>query len=429
MRLRFINNILLVTLLAVCVLFCSAQTSFKEMSADLNLSGGVYLAYPVPTAPQTPAPEGYRPFYISHYGRHGSRYLIGDEDYKWLVDLFATADSVNALTPLGTDVYRRLTLVWDEAEGHGGDLSPVGVRQEQGIAERMYASFPEVFPPGAAVSARSTVSLRCAMSMAAFGDKLKELSPGIRISYEASRKYMDYMNFHTEASNLFTADDGLWAEEYRKFTESHTKADRLTASLFSSEDFILKRVNPSDLMWGLYWVASGMQDIETDVSFYDIFLPEELFDLWQCVNYRFYVCNANHAAGKGIVTANAVPLLRNILSGADEAVAGRGETATLRFGHDGNLIPLLALMGVENFNVSADDPYEVYKVWCDFRAAPMAANLQLVFFRKDGGTADDVLVKVLHNETEVHIPIETDCFPFYRWSDVRRFYKGIAGDW
>ena len=57
-----------------------AQTAKDEIFNDLNKAGGVYYAYPVSTVEQTPAPKGYEPFYVSHYGRHGSRYLIADND-------------------------------------------------------------------------------------------------------------------------------------------------------------------------------------------------------------------------------------------------------------------------------------------------------------------------------------------------------------
>lgn len=401
-----------------------AQTSTKEMFATPEKTGGVYLAYPLDFGPQTPAPKGYKPFYISHYGRHGSRYLIADNDYKRVIDLFEEAHREKALSDLGEDTYRRLLKVWEEAEGRGGDLTPLGVRQHQGIAERMYTSFPEVFQGTPFVSARSTVVLRCAMSMVAFGDRLKALNPGLQISYEASPKYMDYLNYHTDESNRFTSSrEGPWVEEYRKFEEAHTQPDRLIASLFGDPRFILRKVNPKEVMWGLYWIASDMQNVETKVSFYDLFQPRELFDLWQCINYRFYVGNANHAGGKGIVVANAKSLLRNILDSADEAIRKGGIAATLRFGHDGNVIPLAALMQIETSGVAVSDPYEVYKVWSDFKIVPMAANIQLVFFRKDKGNEEDILVKILHNEKEVHIPVATDRFPFYRWRDVENFYR------
>lgn len=421
-----LKQLLFVALLWMCCVPLAAQTSKEEMFSTIEKTGGVYWAYPLDFGPQTPAPKGYKPFYVSHYGRHGSRYLIADRDYKWLIDLFEEAHRDGALSDLGEDVYQRLLKVWEEAEGHGGDLTPLGVRQHRGIAERMYASFPEAFKGNPSISARSTVVLRCAMSMVAFGDRLKELNPNLRISYEASPKYMDYLNFHTEESNRFTSShDGPWAEEYRKFEASQTRPDRLMASLFNNQHFILKKVNPHEVMWGLYWVASDMQNAETKVSFYDLFQPQELFDLWQCINYRFYVGNANHADGKGIVVANAKSLLQNILDSADEAISKGGIAATLRFGHDGNVIPLVALMQIENCNVAVSDPYEVYKVWSDFKVVPMAANVQIVFFRKVKGSADDILVKIMHNEHEVHIPVPTDIFPFYQWKDVESYYRNL----
>lgn len=413
-------------ILATCGLGVSAQTTFEEISADLNKAGGVYLAYPKVEAKQTPAPKGYKPFYVSHYGRHGSRYLLGDRDYLWIIQLMQKADSVNGLTPLGKDVLKRLTLVWQEVQGRAGDLTPLGVRQHQGIAERMTKNFPEVFRGKRSVSARSTVVYRCAMSMAAFGDRLKGLNPQLDISYEMSEKYMSYLNYHTDRSNAFThGEKGPWVEEYRKFEEQQVKPDRLVSTLFSNADFIRCEVNPNNLMWGLYWIAVDMQDIETPVSFYDIFTAREMFDLWQCVNYRFYIGNANPLASKGIVMANAKSLVENIIESADAAIKDHSIAATLRFGHDGNVIPLLALLQIENFDVAVAGPSEVYKYWCDFKATPMASNVQIVFFENKKG---DVLVKFLHNEKEVHIPVKSDNWPYYHWNEVRDYYqKRLAG--
>lgn len=421
-----LKQILLCGIMWICCAPLGAQTSKEEMFSTIEKTGGVYWTYPLDFAPQTKAPKGYKPFYISHYGRHGSRYLIADRDYKGLLDLLEKAHREKALSLLGEDAYQRLLKVWEEVEGHGGDLTPLGVRQHRGIAERMYTSFPEVFKGASSISARSTVVLRCAMSMVAFGDRLKELNPKLRISYEASQKYMDYLNFHTDESNRFTSSqDGPWTEEFRKFKEAHTHPDRLIASLFKDEHFILKSVNPKTVMWSFYWIASDMQNAETKVSFYDLFESQELFDLWQCINYNFYVGNANHTDGKGIVVSNAKSLLKNILDSADEAIQKGGVAATLRFGHDGNVIPLVALMKIENCNVAVNNPAEVYKVWSDFKVVPMAANVQIVFFRKDKGTTDDILVKIMHNENEVHIPVQTNLFPFYKWSEVENYYRSL----
>ena len=418
------NNNRLKTLAVVLAIFClgvNAQTTFEEISADLNKAGGVYLAYPTVETKQTPAPKGYKPFYVSHYGRHGSRYLLSDRDYQWIIQLMEKAETVNGLTPLGHDVLKRLNMVWEEAQGRAGDLTPLGVRQHQGIAERMSKNFPEVFRGKRHVSARSTVVYRCAMSMVAFGDRLKQLNPQLDMSYEMSEKYMSYLNYHSARSNAFThGKKGPWVEEYRKFEEAQVHPDRLVSTLFSNADFIRCEVNPSELMWGLYWIAGEMQDMETRVSFFDLFTAKEMFDLWQCVNYRFYMGNANPLASNGIVMANAKSLVENILESADAAIKDRSIAATLRFGHDGNVIPLLALLQIENFDVAVAGPAEVYKHWCDFKATPMASNVQIVFFENKAG---DILVKFMHNENEVHVPVKTDQWPFYHWNDVKEYYQ------
>lgn len=401
-----------------------AQTAKEEILDDLDKAGGVYYAYPVSTVRQTAAPKGYEPFYISHYGRHGSRYLIADNDYKWVLDLMRKAKADGALTPLGLDALGRIEKVWLEAEGRGGDLSPLGVRQHRGIAERMYRTFPEVFKGRVDISARSTTVMRCAMSMDAFCERLKELNPQLNITREASNRYMCYMNYHSPESNAYNAPDGPWQEEYRKFEESHTNAGRLVGTLFSDSLWVVRNVNPGKVMWGFYWLAVGMQDIETDVSFADLFEPQELFDLYQSFNYRFYVGDSNYPGSKGMMLDNAKPLLKNVVESADEVINSGKTGATLRFGHDGNLIPFAGLIGLKDCNASVENPADFYKHFATWYISPMAGNVQIIFFRnrKDHG---DIIVKFMLNERETSIPLETDTYPFYKWSDVRGYFMGL----
>ncbi len=399
------------------------QTTPEEVMNDFDKAGGVYYAYPVTVSQNTPVPEGYTPHYISHYGRHGSRYLISDEDYLKVARTLHAAAEAGALSPLGRDVMQRVDSVLIEAKGRGGDLSPLGVRQHRGIAERMYASFPEVFAGDAPVSARSTTVIRCVLSMDAFCERLKELNPELRTTRESSGRYMDYLNYHSPESNAYTGGDE-WREEYRKFEQAHTNPDRLMGTLFTDADYVRRKVNPEELMWGLYWIAVGMQDIETELSFYDLFTPQEMFDLWQCPNYHFYVCDHNYPDNRGLVVGNASNLLRNIIESADEALQSDKPSATLRFGHDGNLIPLSAILRLKDCYNSESNPEDFYKAFATFRISPMAGNIQMVFFRPDGADPkpEDYLVKFMLNERETSIPVKTDTWPFYRWGDVRDYY-------
>ena len=71
---------LAVALMAITI---TAQTAHEEIKANKYLSGSQYLDYNrrLPDKPLTPTPKGYEPFYMSHYGRHGSRWLISENSY------------------------------------------------------------------------------------------------------------------------------------------------------------------------------------------------------------------------------------------------------------------------------------------------------------------------------------------------------------
>ncbi len=395
-----------------------AQTSPQEIAENPLKAGGVYFAYPTTKTAPTAPPKGYKPFHISHYGRHGSRYLISDRDYQWVAALLHRADSAAALTPLGRDVMLRLDTLMIETDGRGGDLTPLGRRQHRGIAERMAADYPEVFRGNTVVDARSTLVPRCILSMDAFCERLKEINPRLRTRRDASQKYMDTLCYHSPESNAWK--NGDWTIEYDNFERRHIHPDRLIASLFSDSDWVAKNVRPNDLMWGLYWIAADMQNVETPGSFFELFTPEELFDVWQCINYRFYAGDGNYPGNHGLEVDNAKNLLTNIIATADTAILSPNPSVALRFGHDGNLIPLAAILNLKDCDLQESDPDKFYQAFADFKIAPMAGNIQLIFFRSP--KEKEVLVKFLHNEQEIAIPVATETFPFYPWSAVREYY-------
>lgn len=396
-----------------------AQTSREVMLANPRLSAGVYLPYPDSIAPSTPAPDGFKPFYVSHYGRHGSRYLINETDYTRPLELFKNAHDAGNLTPLGEDVYTRLQTLAEEARGRAGELSPLGFEQHRGVASRLCAECPELFADGADVTAMSTYRMRCAHSMFAFVDALKEYNPSLRIPVESSARNMYFLSYNTPEASYFNRADGPWAEPTASFKAEMTKPGRLLESLFKDPS----AVDGSDAMWQLYWVAVDAPNMSAGVELYDIFTAEELFDLWQVFNYEFYTRNSVNPINQGLFTDSAKNLLRNILEHADEYVGSGKRGATLRFGHDSTIIPLAGLLHLEGASGNESDPHSLYETYADFRVSPMCSNFQMRFYRNDAG---DVIVKFMLNEKETSIfGAETDMFPYYRWEDARKALQYI----
>ena len=161
-------------LLSLLLLIWSAgaQTSREELLSHIELTAGNYVNYPTPTGHITPAPKGYEPFYISHYGRHGARYMTGDKQYKRLRTQLDSAHRAGLLTPYGEDVRARIILAAADAKGRAGSLTPLGARQHKAIARRMFDNYPELMTKPLKVTANSSNSRRVVHSMEFFCEEL-----------------------------------------------------------------------------------------------------------------------------------------------------------------------------------------------------------------------------------------------------------------
>lgn len=416
-------------LVAVCM-HCGAwaQTPREDFKRDTTLSGSNYVAYRGPQKPLTPAPAGYHPFYLSHYGRHGSRYMIGSEAYDTPYSTLRKADSAGVLTPLGKDVLRRVTLIREDARGRDGELTPLGALQHQSIARRMMERFPEVFEDSARVEARSTVVIRCILSMENALHQLLRMNPRLKVFHDASWHDMYYMNQGELGDRYVDSMRYCKARQDAQsaFAKKHDNHSRVMKELFADRAWVEKNVNPSDLNRKLYEMASAIQGTELrgKVSLYDLFTLDELYDNWVVSNLWWY-----YSCGFSSLTGNVVPfsqrnLLRNIIQQADSCLTLPRPGATLRYGHDTMVTPLVCLLDLNGYGSDIQDPEEVATRWFDYRITPMATNIQFVFYRRDENDKD-VLFKVLLNEDEATLPIETDMAPYYHWSDFKSHFLKV----
>ncbi len=413
---------------AVCAQALDAR---QEIRNNPLKAAGVYYAYPEnEISPEygQGAPAGYTPFYISHYGRHGSRYLISDADYTRAMELLHRASEAGALTPAGETLRCQLDTIWLEARGRGGELSPLGTRQHRGIARRMAVAHPQIFADGAEVTAASTVIMRCAHSMFAFMEGLRELYPRLDIPRESCERNMYYLNYHSDESAPYSSKKGPYYQDYNRFRNANTNPERLMASLFSDHAYLNRWIDQSGFMWDLFWLAADMQNMETDIDLMYLFTNDELYNMWRTANFGFFGRNSSYAPAQGMFTANAKNLLNNIIDTADSYIAAGKHGATLRFGHDGNIIPLTALMQLEGCHSDIERPEELDSEYADFFVSPMGSNLQMVFYRNEekAGTADEILVRIYLNENDISLPVAHATGKFYRWSELRRFLCDMA---
>lgn len=430
------KTILVTGLMAVSALAANAVSpaSLKaEIARNPGKSGGIYFAYPFTTDSVPAAPDGYEPVYISHYGRHGSRWAINEKQYGLVIGPLEKEREKGNLTATGKDVLEKVCRIADHAKGHAGELSPLGQRQHKGIARRMFRRTPNLFADSSRISALSSVEPRCIVSMAAFSESLKELNPSLRISRSASPGDMDFISYSTPEAKAFGKDTAPWWEDLEQFRDSLVPDYRLSKLLFKNP---AKTRLPRKFWKTLHDIAVTTQNVELDVDLLSIFTPDELFGFWQGLNYGMYVRHANAPASDSVGMKSARSLLLDIINRADKALSVRSKASDnvldaesaspsvqLRFGHDTALIRLLAMMGIDGCAGSESDPREYCETWQDFKVSPMGANLQLIFYRPlPAYGSDDILVLILHNERPATLPLISPNPPFYSWKDLRSYW-------
>ena len=398
----------------------------QQLAANHNRSGSNHYAYPYPAQelPKlTPAPAGYEPFFINHYGRHGSRWLTKQSSYDNPVTTFEQLQQMGVLNKQGEVLLDQLRKIAIEAKGRAGDLSDVGAEQHQGIAQRMCNNFPEIFDGDATIDARSTVWIRCILSMANETQVFKAYNPNIKIFTDASYHDMYYTGWGYGEDTLANPQ----RKAIRHISDSIFNA-RIDASRFMSQ-FVthvpgkcVKLQDTEKLMEEIFDIAGSLQNhhVFDGMNLFQHFTDEEIYELWKVKNIYWYLQWANSPQGGHRMPFIERALLTNMIETADEAIAQGKRGATLRFGHETCVLPLACLLELDNVNYSCDDLNTLHEYWRNYEIFPMGCNIQMVFYRN---ASNDILVKVLLNEHEATLPFKTSTFPYYRWNDIKPYYQ------
>ena len=378
----------------------------------------------------TAAPAGKHPFYLSHYGRHGSRYINKRMGYDIPYIMMCRADSLGQLTPTGHEVLRQIRVIIADSELRWGDLTSYGHQQIRHIAARMTRRFPELFEGETYINAWSTTTSRCILSMASSMLELIKYNPNLKIRMESSMYNMWYMNHQDK----LLSRKGMTppAKAAHEAFENKLKGNpSLMKLLFQDPDSVQKVIDERQLNYFL--IKMGLFQLNTHLyqSGYltDIFTAEDLYRLWQDDNAWWYIQYGACKLNGGHQPYIQRHLLRQIINDADSCLRLEKPGVQLRFGHDTVLLPLVCLIGINGYDLETDNLEELEaKGWWSSSVFPMAANIQFIFYRENPED-QDVLFKVLLNEQEATLPIATDCAPYYHWRDFREHYLKKIDDY
>ena len=382
------------SLLLIALLQLQPMQMLRE---DPDRAGVNTHPYEFREMPVTPAPKGYEPVYISHYGRHGSRVNWGLSNYTYVIDILEKADSAGILTPEGEGLLQEARKVAEVHHGANGHLTRLGEKEHRMIAERMYENYPEVFRKGSGlIRVESSTVHRCLVSMANFVGELIRLQPGLQFEIDSDDVIMSYIS--NGASKEQNEASKVMLEPLK-----HVQTDtvKVMASLFTDPQAARQFVRNADKFQTKIWEVARIarsSGVETNVYRH---LPEDvIYKWWDYSNRELYIRHGNSVEFGKERMKNTEPLVNDIVAKADEVLAS---------GH-------LHLSGVGE-RLSFD---EIPQKWNDPMNIPLASNLQMIFYRSR--KSPDVLVKFVYNEKERTIAeLEAVSGVYYRWEDVKKF--------
>lgn len=405
---------------AVATSTWAQQSALEEITQNRFLSASNYLDYDnyPATGKLTKTPKGYEMYYLSHYGRHGSRWLLGENDYMNVIRPLRKAKEAGMLTTTGLDLLNKLEAFYPCTINRLGDLTTVGERQHHGIGKRMTEHFPELFSTkNLPIDARSTVVIRCILSMTAECEELTAFNKTARVHNDVSESLQYYLN--APWRGRVKANGGKAWPILDKYKEKLTEPDRILGVLFSDTGWAKDNMKDKSFVRALFDVATNMQSHDQYEEILDLFNADECYKLWQIRNIEWYLRYGPAPQTESVMQFSQKNLLKNIIETADTV---RQKQATLRFGHEVCVMPLACLLELGTCGAQVENLDTLDRVWRNYNIFPMACNVQLAFYRPKKGKSGDILVKGLLNEREMTLPVPTDNYPYYKWADLRKYY-------
>lgn len=407
-----------ILLLALFALTTWAQRvdALSQLKADPRKAYGTDCPYRFEDVQLTKAPRGYKPFYISVYARHGSRYNWTDKLYLELDTLLTTAYEKQLLTAEGEAFYHKFMAAKQELMTGVGELTQLGWDQHQQIARIMYNEFSDVFKNGGNVLAVSSLTGRCVLSMSAFCQELVQCNPLIEIREQSSRFTLDAV-VPVDESNPVKHQFPKPAKPRYEKNRDQFKSDNSLVEAVLSRTFTSTEGLPYDKNKEAYLLIDfykTLPSINYEGMMGTLLNDEEIAAHWEASNLGTYSW-----VFSGLYTI--IPILQDIIKKADAVLDGSSDhIADLRFGHDSFMGPLTVFMGLNGADKDPEDPYEVKNCYQSWETCK-ACNIQLVFYRSEK-EKEDILVKCLLNGSEATLPVPTTQAPYYKWSDFRDFY-------
>lgn len=398
-----------ILILLAVVLTLPATAAKKPAVLPTHLSGTM-MPYDFSFTDSVPVwPDSLKPVYVARVARHGARYITSAKKLTKLKKELDKASEAGTLTKEGRKFSALLQKVEEVTGSQWGRLSEVGCKEEQALAEELYALLPNLMRT-ARVNAISSYVPRVVMTMYQFNHQLTTLSSKISVTASEGRD-LGYLLRCFSVDSAYTAyrDKGNWTKVSEHIADSIVSpepARRLFGVKCGLSDKELK-----DFTLRIYDILQSLTAFGMEAPTDEFMSEAEYRACWEVDNLEHYLRNTvtplSSLAGKA-----TAPLLARIIADADTALGDRlismtmkkadmnpkeatdGFDANFYFGHAETLMPLLSLMRVEGCYDDSSDFATLPDRWQDYNVVPLGANLDIILL---ADKMERIYVAMRHN--------------------------------
>lgn len=352
-------------------LVASAKT-YDPLPAEYD---GSMTPYDFAKADTAAIPDSLEVAHIVYVARHGARFLSSQSKITGMEKKLADAD----LSADGHAFVALMRQIDSITAGRWGQLSPLGISEEQRLGMEMARQAPDLLAQGRAVS-QTTFVPRVIMSAYEFNHALEAEHQRLNLFVQSGHLNDDILYFFDYYPGYKEyRDSGAWVGVYDEFVAERVSSEparRLFAPGHKTSDAHLR-----SLTMDMYAILQGCRAAGFAPPTTQWMTADEYRGCWLASNLKHYLRNTPNPLNPACLPA-VKPLVYSIIQGIDLSEMFDGpDDIVFRgyFGHAETLMPLFAALRLPG--CWSDDYEDLASHWRVQDITPLAANMAIIIVR------------------------------------------------
>lgn len=330
-------------------------------------------------------PDSLQPFHCVYVARHGARYMTGPKKFDKLEPVLRQQAEAGNLTAEGRALLAMVDSIRTLSEGKWGQLSSVGICEQEVLGREMARMVPRLGHGDAGVFTVSSFVPRAMMTMYEFNHAMMMANDSLDFMAASGHEYSPLVYFFaTDSAYAAYREDGAWKEVAEEF--EHNNIPTAPLQRLFRKPVKMKEHKAQDLVMDIYSVLQSRRAMGMSAPTDRFMTAGEYRACWLAGNLTRYLRNCVNPLDGGLVQRSVATLVGSMIDDADAASPEGVYCFNGYFGHAETLMPLLSALRIPGCHAMTTDAEKLAVQWCSEDVVPLGANLAVFLFHTPQGT-------------------------------------------